>query len=224
MEAKWGRRTSTNPAHREPAVGGSRTAIQNEGCTYGKVHARRGGFSIARGYPNSAGQLGCVPERLNGYGGWFRVYVLAHLLRKSSTRGYAGWISTHWVGPPRAVASILEPHLIPRPLGQVCKRTTRLCFGCQQSFVCMRGTSSRPAALKYFPPFSAPASPPVCRDRLTDPCKVSVGTSPRARGAPGVISGLSCAVLGCPLLLLRECACSAIVGVGGAAALAELLG
>ena len=35
------------------------------------------------------------------------------------------------------------------------------------------------------------------------PCKVSVGSSPRVRGAPGVFSGLSLAVLGCPLLLLH---------------------
>ena len=54
------------------------------------------------------------------------------------------------------------------------------------------------------------------------PCKVSVGTSPWARGAPGVLSGLSCAVLGCPVLLLHGCVCSAMVGVGVAAVLAEL--
>ena len=56
------------------------------------------------------------------------------------------------------------------------------------------------------------------------PCKVSVGTSPRARGAPGVFLGLPCAVLGCPLLLLCGCAPSAIVGDSVAAALAELYG
>ena len=35
------------------------------------------------------------------------------------------------------------------------------------------------------------------------PCKESVGSSPMVRGAPGVFSGLSFAVLGCPLLLLH---------------------
>ena len=54
------------------------------------------------------------------------------------------------------------------------------------------------------------------------PCKLSVSSSPRARGAPGVFSGLSFAVLGCPLLLLRGCVRSAIVGVIAVAALAEL--
>ena len=34
-------------------------------------------------------------------------------------------------------------------------------------------------------------------------CKVSVGSSPRVRGAPGVFFGLSFAVLGCPPLLLH---------------------
>ena len=53
------------------------------------------------------------------------------------------------------------------------------------------------------------------------PCKVSVGSSPRARGAPGVFSGLSFAVLGCPLLLLPGCVCSVIVGVGVVAAVAR---
>ena len=51
------------------------------------------------------------------------------------------------------------------------------------------------------------------------PCKVSIGSSPRALG---VFSGLSFAVLGCPLLLLCGRAHSAIVGVGVGAALAEL--
>ena len=56
------------------------------------------------------------------------------------------------------------------------------------------------------------------------PCQVSVGTSPRASGARGIYSGLSYAVLGSPFLLLCGCARSAIVGVGVAAVLAELLG
>ena len=46
------------------------------------------------------------------------------------------------------------------------------------------------------------------------PDKVSVGSSLKARSAPGIFSGLSFAVLGCPLLLLHGQARSAIVGVG----------
>ena len=41
------------------------------------------------------------------------------------------------------------------------------------------------------------------RDPPPLPCKAFVGSSPRVRGAPGVFSGLSFAVLGCPLLLLH---------------------
>ena len=41
-----------------------------------------------------------VPSRLSEYAGWYcRVYVRVHLLRReSSTRGWVGQLSTHWVG------------------------------------------------------------------------------------------------------------------------------
>ena len=45
------------------------------------------------------------------------------------------------------------------------------------------------------------------------PYQISVGTSPRARGAPDVYSGQPWAVLGCTMLLLCGCVRSAVAGV-----------
>ena len=54
------------------------------------------------------------------------------------------------------------------------------------------------------------------------PVKFLLPHHPGPAGALGVLSGLSGAVLGCPVLLLHGCACSAIVGVGVVAAMTEL--